>query len=697
MIFNITNTFYLILVALSLTYKIFFVGSEAHVMNLKAAVPHYVEREDLSNKLLRMFQGDSTVKLCTIVGAVGVGKTELINDGCYQAKAQYHDALTIIQPMEATECSYFCDLIESIAHVLNKEPAPGQSTLSCVSQVLQRMKSKFILIIDVSKAPHTPTFCSELKKFTRQMLSNQSCKMVVSARFVCQRCTFKNQNFAKRLFVPYMDETHSMKVLQNLEVNWDEETVQSTIELCHGSPLLLEHWAESSTEITTPRKKSKAMCFHKFKVDEAFQEQFKGYSNDLKKSIIQLSAIKGEFSNLLASKILEDNEMENTNDDLSLMVSQQLLVKLDSGLFHPTDIYMMPPLIQEYVRQIIDDGPQEIKSASVRANQMLFKLFTDLLYTMNAKFMGFQNPLANPFYDEMVKEQEESCCCFNNNPGMEDCSCPEARKILLLYKRYSYCFEHALKQGMKEKSWMKAVDCANDCVSFLGKTMHAAAVLELFKVAMGCARERNDAVRHACTMVSIAFLSIYHHGCQSEDAYDNICMLEKAEKNILSNDLKKFSLGLRIKEVLAHCYSKLGHLIAANHKDQFDKGLNILNKALAIRQQEIERGRGSNAMIAAYFTDLASELKLIFFVFFSLQYSFNQYKRSSNFFFCSSLPQNICFHLGSRISRSKRVTSEKSFRGILQDYINVKLSNTEITSLSQNTPFQKLSLEKLRS
>ena len=576
-------------------------------MNLKPAVKHYVEREDLSNKLLRMLQEDSTIKLCTVVGGVGVGKTELINDGCYKAKEQY-DTLTIIQPIEATEGTNFSDLMENIAHALKKVPAPGKSTQSCVSRVLLRMKSKFVLVIDVSKAPHTPTFCNELKKFTREMVANQSCKMVVSARFVCQRCTFKSQNFAKRLFVPYMDTKHSMNVLQNLEVNWDEETVRSTIELCHGSPLLLEHCAEARVEITSPRRKSKAMCFHKFKVDEAFQEQFKGYSNDLKKSVVQLSAIKGGFSSLLASKMLEDNEMENTNDDLSLMVSQQLLVKLESGSFHPKDIYMMPPLIQEYLRQIIDDGSQEIKSASVRANQMLFKLFTDLLYTMNAKFMGFQNPLANPFYDEMVKDQEESCCCFsNNNAGLEGCSCPEARKILLLYKRFSLCFEYALKQGMKEKAWMKAVDCANDSVSFLGKTMHAAAILELFKAVMACTRERNDAVRHACTMVSIAFLSIYHHGCQSEDAKNNIFMLEKAEEKILSNDLKKFSLGLRIKEVLTHCYSKLGHLIAANHEDQFDKGLNIVNKALKIRQQEIEKGRGSTAMIAAYFTDLASE------------------------------------------------------------------------------------------
>ena len=505
----------------------------------------------------------------------------------------------VIQAMEASSRSKFADILESISHIVSTVSSNGHSDIKCIIKTLRALGSTFVLSLDTSKVPHTSKFCSNAKMFIKEVHLIPNCKLILtSARFFCKNCHRKNGN-ATCIKVPYLNKRESADLLKKLNVNWDQKSTENIVNFCQGSPALLEHFSETTSLSEVFGRKLSHKCLHSFVSDEAFSSQLKNFSKDIKHIMVYLCQIKDEFPIALAHEIL-DIETRDVMNACEFLEKENMLI-------HRDGCYQVPQIIHCYVNHIIEND-QELKSVAKKAKLAFIQLFVGFLYKMNELFIGYPQSddcrLFNELLRDVTFDTDERQC---------------ARKVLLFYRKYENSFESALKQGVKNKN-LKAVkfvaDCANECVSFLAKAMERSTVINLYQNIAKCDQVTKSQICHASTLVSIAFLKIYQHGNQGESALPDeiIQMLKNALGILLYHNEDDNDCGnVHLQEIIAHCFSKLGYALATKYPESFDEGRKMMNVAIDIRKKEVEKGCGSQAMIAAGFVCIGGKQFCIYF------------------------------------------------------------------------------------
>ena len=514
---------------------------------------------------------------------VGIGKTEMMKWICLKLQGKN----TVIQPTEGSASTKFSDILHSIHDILKYISYDVKPEKSSIIACLEELASPFVLSLDIAKVPHTSKFCSNIKKFINEVQSISHCKLILtSARYSCKGCQKKNDK-TMSIIMPPFNFQESFSALGKQRSNWDAILIVDVINDCQGIPIHLENIIDD--EQGSLVRQSFHIDTSKFVADEAFITYINTCGSQIKKSLVYLCHIKDEFPLELAAVILEI-EIQDAMNICSVLQKEQLLLQRGRR-------YHMPWIVQYYIIDMINTRKDLHKEAKM-AKCSLIKLLVGFLYQLNEFFMGYHYASECNLFDELLNEADPKLC--TTDPAVQ---------AIEFYKRYKRSFNWALKEGISDESLKLAeavADCANECVSFLAKAMEKSAVIHLYQKVRNCNRIMRNDIRNACTLVSIAFLKMYHNGCDS-DANQIEKMLRSALDCLCNVDnFESSSPHFHMKEVIAHCYSKLGHM-AAKLPDSFDIGRKMIHEAIKIREQEVKRNLGSRALVAAGYVDIASK------------------------------------------------------------------------------------------
>ena len=558
--------------------------------------PFIIPREECDH-VLKLCQNNKT-HIIHVVGGLGVGKTELIKQVCYN-----------IWPMqtfyiECTEDETFVGILETISQILGCNP-DGRSLQQRVFSLLINCSQSALLVLDISKVPNRPDFHHSIWKFVLKLgEANSPLKVIVTARYKDDR--IRKMNLIQHVFVPCLSKEESKDLIALVDSADDcsigsskacSKEIDQLISYCQGTPhMLIKYYTEIKPIGISVRRKSMSILVEQLRMDLAFKLQFETYATALKIQIIKLSAIPGVFSCDIASNVLESEDVESARLIVTIIFKEQLLQREGSYFF-------MPSIIREFIKQLAAEN-NHLKTTLSGAVERVTCCYLSVLYALNAMFMALEDCCGNAILDTLLNDVETMCDCLEEDK--DRCDCPIARKLLLVYRQNEMCFEWVIEHGVRGEHWRQVTDCINECVSLLAKTASLELKDSVYRYALTQSTSSKDIARRSCTLVSIVFLQMYHHNCRSDPVH-SIAQLEEAEMHLNSCAGKIKDLNLEIYEVWAHCLTKLGHLIGANNKEELEKGMEKLYKALEIRHNEIRQGRGSKALIAAAYVDIASK------------------------------------------------------------------------------------------
>ena len=551
---------------------------------LERPVRSYVPCHKSHSTLRGLISSNRYGQIVTLVGMVGIGKTELMKQTCVELQDKY----LIIQPTEGSDRSKYHDIVKSVHDILRNFSCDVQPEKESIVACLNGLKRDFILSLDISKVPHTQKFCGNVKKFISEIQSIPYCKLIlISARYSCKNCQ-KKENDVLNISLPPFSYEESAVLLMKLLPDLDSNEREKLIDCCQGFPIQSELVAENWPQVLQP-----SSCLAKINnitVDSAFRTHFDTFTQETKEVLVSLSLIKDEFPVELACAIL-GIEIQDVISIVGLLTNLQLLLQRGNN-------YQMPWIVRHYISDMIrkDAGLEKLAN---KAKKSLIELLVEFLYGMNELFMGYTH-----------KAQCKLFTLLLNGPvNIKFGSC-SAIQALGFYRRFELSLHWALKEGTRNKrlgAIEMVADCANECVSFLAKAMEKPTIIFLYETIGRCKIIKRNKMRNASTLVSIAFLKMYHNGCHSEpQAIENL--LKRALEDLPMNGrFESSSNHFHLGEVVAHCHTKLGHMIAANDPNSFDNGLEMIHKGISIREEEVRRGSGSKALIAAGFVDVASK------------------------------------------------------------------------------------------
>ena len=550
-----------------------------------------MERPVVHSQVREFIHSDQDTKVVTLVGGVGIGKTELMKHVCLELKEEY----LIIQVVDASEYSEILQIIFQILRQISHDVQPNQaSIIAC----LKDLENPFVLSLDISRLPHTSANCRCICMLIKQVQSLQNCKFILtSARFTsCKSCRKKLKNTTS-IFVNPLSYHESIKALNNQNVTVDSKFREDVVDHCQGFPIHLDEVREHSMPgfLTKPIYNGHTQRIH---VDEAFQLYVRDCGEEVMKALACLCFIKDEFPLEFANEILDIDALA-VEDICKHLKEENLLLELDGN-------YQVPWIVQHYMAQMIRDD-DTLKGMTKKGKKLFIQLLLKFLYKTNELFMHYPNTPECRLYDELLNRVVP--VPVRRGPAV---------KALGFYKKYKRSFEWILKEGISDKSLGLAelvADCMNECVSFLAKAMERSTVINLYQKLKSCKRIKRNEIRNACTDISIGFLKMYHNSCHFES--ESISKMLRAALKRLSNCesrhsvLEQLTEHFHLEEVEAHCLSKLGHIIAANFPDSFSEGESMLHDALKIRQQECLNGSGSRLLVASAYYDIASKFVLL--------------------------------------------------------------------------------------
>ena len=570
----------------------FISGSNSLTTALEKPVPHYVKREVLWSQVLEIAHSDKTNTAVTLVGGVGIGKTELMKDICLGLQENY----VIIQVLEASKCS---DILQSICQILKQISFDVQPNQGSIISCLKKLETALVFSLDISRLPHTHDNCNSLWGLISQIQSLPYCKLLlISIRFTsCMICNQERENTTTMIVNP-LDYHESIAAVRNLNVTIDPKYYKDIANHCQGFPIHLNEVEGHDVPGFLDKPIYFASTQHIY-ADKAFKMYVKRCGSEVKKALACLCLIKDEFPLELAVQMLEV-EKKTVSKICNHLIKEQLLLERSGN-------YQMPWIMQHYMTHMIN-ADETLKAMTRKGKKSLIQLLLKFLYKSNELFMHYGNTpecrLYNKLLDRAVLYPARSW---------------PAVKALEFYKRYKRSFEWSLNEAINDESLgltELATDCVNECVSFLAKAMEKSTAIDIYQRIRNCRVGKEAEIRNACTNVSIGFLKIYYNGCQCES--ECISKMLKAALESLrrcrhsSKALKQLSEHLHLKEVEAHCLAKLGHIMVACNLDSFDKGLKMVEDSLDIRQQESNSGSGSKLLIAAAYCDIASKFILKF-------------------------------------------------------------------------------------
>ena len=569
----------------------FISGSNSLTTALEKPVPHYVKREVLWSKVLKIAHSDKTNTAVTLVGGVGIGKTELMKDICLDLQEKY----VIIQVLEASKCS---DIPQSICQILKQISFDVQPNQGSIISCLKKLETALVFSLDVSRLPHTHDNCNSMWGLISQIQSLPYCKLLlISIRFTsCMICNQERENTTTMIVNP-LDYHESIAAVRNLNVTIDPKYYKDIANHCQGFPIHLNEVEGHDVPGFLDKPIYFASTQHIY-ADKSFKMYVKRCGSEVKKALACLCLIKDEFPLELAVQMLEV-EKKTVSKICNHLIKEQLLLERSGN-------YQMPWIMQHYMTHMIN-ADETLKAMTKKGKKSLIQLLLKFLYKSNELFMHYQNTPECRLYDELLNRVVP--VPLRRGPAV---------KALGFYKKYKRSFEWILKEGISDKSLGLAelvADCMNECVSFLAKAMERSTVINLYQKLKSCKRIKRNEIRNACTDISIGFLKMYHNSChfESESISKMLRAALKSLRNFESRHsvLEQLTEHFHLEEVEAHCLSKLGHIIAANFPDSFSEGESMIRDALKIRQQECLNGSGSRLLVASVYYDIASKFVLL--------------------------------------------------------------------------------------
>ena len=530
-------------------------------------------------------------KVVTLVGGVGIGKTELMKHICLELQNEY----LIIQVVDASDYS---EIIQIIFQILKQISHDVQQDQESIIACLKDLDSPFVLSLDISRLPHTSDNCRRICQLIKQVQSLKYCKfLLTSARCTsCKSCRKKQKNTSNISVIP-LSYHESIKALKNLSLTVDSNFIEDVVDHCQGFPIHLDEVKDHSMSEFLARP-----IYHghtqKIHVDEAFQFYVRNCGDEVKKALACLCFIKDEFPLEFATEILDIDALA-VGRICKLLKEENLLLELDGN-------FQMPWIVQHYMIEMINVD-EKLKAMTKKGKKSLIQLLLKLLYKTNELFMHYPKMPECKLYDDLLNRVLP--VPLKRGPAV---------KALGFYKKYKRSFEWIFKEGISDKSLGLAelvADCMNECVSFLAKAMEKSTVINLYQKLKSCKRIKRNEIRNACTDISIGFLKMYHNNYHFEP--ESLSKMLRAALWSLHNCesrkiiLEQLSEHFHLEEVEAHCLSKLGHIIAANFPECFSEGENMLRDALKIRNHEWDNGSGSRLLVASTFHDIASKFILL--------------------------------------------------------------------------------------
>ena len=545
-----------------------------------------MKREAIWSKVVEIARSDKKNTAVTLVGGVGIGKTELIKDICLSLQERY----VVIQVLEASKCS---DILQCICQILKQVAFDVQPNQVSISSCLQKLETPFVFSLDISRLPHTDDNCNSMRMLTRQIQSSPCCKLLLtSKRFTsCAICKQEKEN---AIIVCPLDYHESITALRKLNVTIDPKFIKDVVDHCQGFPIHFNEVEEHNVPGLLDKPIYYTSKLHIY-ADEAFKTHIIKCEDKFQKALACLCLIKDEFPLEFAMQILEV-EKETVSEICNRLIKEQLLLERNGN-------YQMPWIVQHYMTRMIN-ADKKLRDSVRKPKKSLIRLLLMFLFKTNELFMHYPSNCKCKLYNELL-----------NRVVLYPSKSRPAVKALQFYKRYKRSFEWALEEAINDKSLgltELVTDCANECVSFLAKAMKKSTAINIYqRISRSCRVGKDAKIRNACTDVSIGFLKIYYKGCQDDS--ESISQMLKSALNSLhscehsSKTLQQLSEHLHLKEVEAHCLAKLGHTMVAYNLDTFDEGLKMVKESVDIRKQECKSGSGSLLLVAAAYCDIASK------------------------------------------------------------------------------------------
>ncbi len=558
-----------------------------------------VQREE-SEEILSLCDPGNDTRVVLVSGGPGIGKTEVINSVC-DVISRNNQGTLIVQPIEGRNGTPFSDISDDISYLLSCRPSEKSSFHSIIRR-LRELNQDIVVSLDVSKVPYRHEFFNDFWNFVKKIVYGTTrVKLLITAR--CKDSGIKINNF-KEVRLSYLKRSTSKELLQTC-CDCEVEDIDSVIDCCEGTPTLIVNYPKlvNLRKRFNRRRGLTLLLEQTSHVDEAFRMQIEGYTKIRKQTLTMLAAVPGKISVPLASYLLNE-ERHDVEMICNTIVSEHLLVE-------NSPYFVFPPIIKHYLTMLSKEN-NELDLIYHKSEAKLSGFFVNVLFAMNSKFMALNDMRRDRCFDLMLKDQETDCDCLQPNA---QCDCPMSRKVVRLYKTFASSFLWALEDGIKRPdSWARTVDCANETVSLLAKHLNVQEAERLYQeLLLAKCEQQKDEVRIACTKVSIGFLTMYYHKCQTyPEMVTNL--LEDAMLVLPKVSADNDALAVEIREVEAHCLSKLGHTLAANYEAEFKSGLKMVFRGKKIREDEIKKGRGSKALIAAILVDIASKFLHSIFV-----------------------------------------------------------------------------------
>ena len=584
-------------------------------------VQYFVGRDRECYEIIKHCNPTSKTKLITIVGLPGIGKSQLLQFSAKKVRKRFPDCL-VVKPSVATAKTTLKDFLSDI--LMEIHVGPSNDSYSCsrhyVKRKLLHINKPLLLLFDISQIPMSSQTWDDMWVLIRGLLLAEDNKLKVLVTMCsCPESSKVNDIESQDILVKELDLGCSEELLQKCAPMVSSEQAALIWKYCGGIPLVLRHMGAHicrGGKVDARRlsviSKCDLPCLRTIMRNSVMFSHFRVVFDSLHKSekedLVKLSILPGSFSLRMASIVIGNNQyysqVEHICDEFYEIYN--FLDKDGNGS------YRMQNIIRSFLHEISITDKQLIR-VNKEAVKRFYRFYLQLTIILDAKFLA--KPLHNmsSAHEEFIEDGDSKCKCPHRLNEVEDieslsnrsCTCAKSWKTLKTFEEHRLCIKETLLEGINHPElWKDTIDSATETVSFLNKALTVPELFEIYDKHYQVARDNDDEMRKAFTLVSLGFIHLVAYGCQ-DDPKNTADMLFKAKHILYKHWGQLEKLGML--EVLAHCLSKLGLILAANQPAERDLAFDMVIDALDIRTKKVAADRRCEVLIAATYVDFASK------------------------------------------------------------------------------------------